>query len=518
MSSYEEKVWALSGRGNRQNRNTSVYLIATLLLMSAGPAVFVSRTANAQNQDDPRDLLLHARENVLGTIERLPRYLCTQTVDRSRYHSPSREEATSTPRTRSCDDTIADARRTNRTRRLISSDRLRFDVAAGSSTPGEVGEMYSWAGEDRFGDRDLFEIVRDGSISTGSFSSMLASIFGSNAARFSYNGDSFVDGRPLSEYGFRIPQEKSRYTYVFGNGPSKQATIAYDGTILVDSQTSELVRLVIRSDQLPIETGACELTQTLDYARVRLHDADFLLPKEGRVSVIHTDGSEAENRIQYSSCREFRSKSVIRFPASAGAEALASDSGERVTTLRLPPGLPFKVVFTDSIDTSTAAAGDPIRGKLETAIRDRSSRSNVLVPEGTLVTGRITSIRRYYERSHPQVSERQNNNAGGWVTIFTGPQTPNPESRSTNRSEPPLVLEIRLESLDIDGAPRPLSAAFSSGTRRFAKSKGKLPKRVEIGSLDPAQDPNAGKFEFWETSPSYVIKSGLESDWVTLSP
>ena len=514
MSSDEETAWPFKSQGGRKRQKKFVSLIATLLTMSVGLASLLSGIAEGQNQDDPRDLLLRARENVLGTIERLPRYLCTQTVDRSRYRPP--EQSASTSHARSCDDIIAEARRANRARRLFSSDRLRFDVAVNASVPGEVGEMYSWAGEERFGDRDLFEFVHDGSISTGSFSSMLASIFGQNIARFSYSGDSFVNGRVLSEYRFRIAQEKSRYTYVFGNGPSKQAIMAYDGSILVDSQTADLVRLVIRSDQLPTETGACELTQTLDYGRVRLHDADFLLPKEVRVSVIHTDGSEAENQIQYSACREFRSKSVIRFPASERGEASPSGGAEPVSQFLLPPGLPFKVVFTDSIDTVTAAAGDPVRGKLETAIRDRSS--NVLVPEGTPVTGRITSIRRYYEGSSSHLSGGQNDSAdAGWATILSGPQTPNPDTRNIESGQPPLILEIRLESLSIDGAPRPLNAAFSSGLRRFSKSKGKLPKRVEIGSLDSAQDPNAGRFEFWETSHSYVIKSGLESNWVTLS-
>jgi hypothetical protein len=518
MSSKKESAWPFKVLGSRQHRKLKLLsLFGALLAMTSGLPTLFNGIGHAQNQDDPRDLLLHARENVLQTIQRLPKYLCTQTVDRSRYQPPNREERTNAPKIPSCDDTMAEAKRTNRTRRLFSSDRLRFDVAVNTSAPGEVGEMYSWAGEDRFGDHDLFEFVHDGSISTGSFSSMLASIFGSNAARFSYNGDSVVDGRPFSEYGFRIAQEKSRYTYVFGNGSSKQATMAYDGTILVDSLTSDLVRLVIRSDQLPTETGACELTQTLDYARVRLHDADFLLPKEARVSVVHTDGSEAENRIQYSACREFRSKSVIRFPASDGAaQSEASDYGEQVSPLLLPPGLPFKVVFTDSINTATAAAGDPIRGKLKSAIRDGSS--NVLIPEGTSVMGRITSIRRYYAQANPDLSEgRDEKSDRSWVTIITGPQASTAESRNTRQSQPPLVIEIRLESVEIDGAAHPLHAAFTSGLRRFAKSKGKLPQRVEIGSLDPTRDPNAGSFELWETSPTYVVKSGLESNWVTLA-
>ena len=53
----------------------------------------------------------------------------------------------------------------------------------------------------------------------------------------------------------------------------------------------------------------------------------------------------------------------------------------------LAPGLSFKLVFTEPIDTAKAAAGDVIKGTLKEAIRDRSA--TVIVPEGTPVSGRI---------------------------------------------------------------------------------------------------------------------------------
>lgn len=36
-------------------------------------------------QPDPADLLLRVRDKVTQTLDRLPRYLCTQTVDRTQY-------------------------------------------------------------------------------------------------------------------------------------------------------------------------------------------------------------------------------------------------------------------------------------------------------------------------------------------------------------------------------------------------------------------------------------------------
>jgi len=85
---------------------------------------------------------------------------------------------------RSCDDLIAAVNAAAGKRRLTHSDRLRLDVAVSQDRSGEDGEMYSWVGEERFRGRDLFEIVPDGAMATGTFSSMLASIFGGDAGRF----------------------------------------------------------------------------------------------------------------------------------------------------------------------------------------------------------------------------------------------------------------------------------------------------------------------------------------------
>jgi hypothetical protein len=363
---------------------------------------------------------------------------------------------------------------------------------------GVESEMYSWVGEGGFSDRSLFEVVRDGAVSTGSFASLLASIFGSGAARFSYNGDSKVDGRLLSEFGFRIPEEKSDYLYLFGHGRKQQATIGYHGTFLVDPQTAELVRLAIRTSELPSETGACELSQTLDYGWVSLNGAEFLLPNEARVSLIHTDETQAENHIRYSACQEFRGESTVRFEPPPPAELRASGelrpSGEHSAgVLALPSGLSFRMAFTDRIETASAAAGDRIHAKLITAIRDRSAK--VLVPEGATVTGRIVTIRHFYPASRPQT--------GG--------------DRERGRQYPPWLLAVRLETLEVDGTSHPFKAILDSRVQRFAKATGVLSRQVELGSLDRVQDPDAAVFEFWDENPSYLVESGTESSWLTVA-
>jgi hypothetical protein len=455
--------------------------ISSILLVSgvAGPL---------KAQDDTKNVLLRSKRAVMETLNRLPRYVCTQTIERAQYE-PDR-----TPRGHSCEEVSVELNRAGWKRRLSSSDRLRLDVAVSHLEAGLEREMYSWAGEDHFSDRNLFDLVRDGSVSTGSFSSMLASIFGSNGASFSYIGDRSAGGRLLSEFGFRVPREASRYSYILRNGDSAAVTMEYGGRLLVDPETSDLRQLLVRTNQLPSESGACELTQTLNYGRVSLHGAEFLLPVETRVSLIRADGTEAENIIRYSSCHEFQGESTLQFGSSPKADTPSSGKGQPTGALALPSGLAFKVAFTHSIDTATAAAGDAVRAKLKTAIRDRSS--NVLVPESAVVTGRIVSVRRFYGQPQAQT--------------LAGPRT--------RQQRPSLVIKIRLETVEVAGNSYPLSARFDDGFGRSAKTPGALSSRIEIGNLDTLDDSGDGVFPFWDTSPNYVVASGTVSNWLTLGP
>jgi hypothetical protein len=121
----------------------------------------------------------------------------------------------------------------------------------------------------------------------------------------------------------------------------------------------------------------------------------------------------------------------------------------------------------------------------------------VLVSEGTAVAGRILSIRKYYEPSRAQVSDVRR----------TGPRAPS------------LVIHVRLETLEVGGTPQPLKATFDTGLRRFVKQTSPFAVRVDIGSLnelhDRSNDSDTGTFEFWEPDPNHVVKSGLESNWLT---
>jgi hypothetical protein len=417
----------------------------------------------ADAQQDPMDLLRRVQAKVSDSINRLPRYMCTETIDRSIYQADSADRGSA------CDHGGA-----RRRMHLMTSDRLRLDVAMAAAV-----EMYSWVGESRFNDRDLFDMVNEGAISTGSFAAFLTSIFRTEDASFTYDGDSTRDGRTLSEFGFQVPYEKSHY--YFGQGIHRLIT-AWDGTFLADPRTADLVRLEVSTSQLPRETGACYATTALDYAQVRLKGIDFLLPRESVLKILNTRGGESENRTTFSNCHEFLGESKISFdppPSVKMPEASHLEAAHAEPAIAIPAGLRFRVALMQGLDTATSAAGDPVKARLVTPIQNGPK---VLAPAGSAVMARIVRLREFF----------------GDATSVS--------------------VEVKLETVEVGGAAVRLIATPDTGaTFQQQKGRGNLQKRIELGTLRGLEDRSAS-FVFKSVSLPYLIRSGLESSWITAAP
>jgi hypothetical protein len=144
------------------------------------------------SEQDPKTVLLEVRQRVLLSLDRLPKYMCTQTVDRVTY-VPKEETAK-----QMCGERVS-GKSDRRRLRKYTADRLRLDV----TISGE-GEIYSWAGEKRFQEKSLADLVHSGATSTGAFASFLRSIFAGNAATFTFNGKVHRAGADLMEFGFDL--------------------------------------------------------------------------------------------------------------------------------------------------------------------------------------------------------------------------------------------------------------------------------------------------------------------------
>lgn len=410
-----------------------------------------------QAQSEPVELLRRVKAKLSNSINRVPRYMCTETIDRSIYQSDRVDRGVS------CEDG------SKRSKHLATSDRLRMDVGMAPAR-----EMYSWVGENRFDNRELADMVKEGATGTGSFAGYLAAIFRGEDASFTYNGETMQEGHARSEFGFKVPYERSHYS--FGMGINR-ITTAYSGTFLVDPTTADLVRLEVITDQLPAEVGTCYASTTLDYAaRAPVAGIDFLLPGQSTLQLVKTDGSVAVNRTSFSSCHEFLGESKIKYDPPPSDIRVPEARKPQSKTFTIPQGLPFRVAFAQGFDTETAAAGDPVKAKLVTPIHNGSK---VLAPSGAPVAARIVRMRQFY------------GNASS------------------------ISLDVTLETVEVGGFAVRLIAVPDTGLHfDQKKGKGELQERLELGTLRGLEDRSTS-FVFRDVGFPYLILSGLESNWVT---
>jgi hypothetical protein len=73
---------------------------------------------------------------------------------------------------------------------------------------------------------------------------------------------------------------------------------------------------------------------------------------------------------------------------------------------------------------------------------------------------------------------------------------------------------VKLESVSLDGTPHPLTATGLDGARVEHLGEFASQQRVPLGSWATLSDPNIAIFEFGNAPADFVIRSGLESDWI----
>lgn len=409
---------------------------------------------------DPTEILMRLRDYVVAHGQEIPNHLCVETITRDVY------EPAVQPVPKSCDSLLA-RRQTGNFPALLrhtTTDRLRLDVAL-----AEGREIYSWAGARKFEEGEIDELIPDGAMGTGPFATMLLSVFRGRAPRFTYDGQTTLDHRLVFEYSFRIPQEESRYRVKAGK---EWVVTGYSGTLWADVKTAELVRLAVRTDELPAATQSCETQTTLDYNMVKLGTIAYLLPVGTKQRFISRDGSEAENRVEFASCREYRGESRVSF-AGGIAELTKAEDGPRVAPASFEAGLQVTVDLESTIHSTRAAAGDLIHGRLAKPIGN-------VVPAGAALEGRLMRV----------------------------------EMRHGNRPE--VVISLRWETIELGGmkAPLALLPARKLADLKVVTERVVLARRgVEI-ELPPESDRLHGVYRF--PGQQTVMESGFRTEWKTL--
>lgn len=107
---------------------------------------------------------------------------------------------------------------------LAVTDRLHLDV-----TMTRTGEIFSWVGARRFSDAPIDQMVQ-GPMGTGAFGGFLSIVFKQDVQKFTFRGNTEVDGRTLMGYSFEVAPEHSSYKVSYSGSWVKSG---YSGTVCV---------------------------------------------------------------------------------------------------------------------------------------------------------------------------------------------------------------------------------------------------------------------------------------------
>ncbi|MBI1791662.1 MAG: hypothetical protein HYR60_29380 [Acidobacteria bacterium] len=315
-------------------------------------ALALTATAPAWPQSEglPPDLLHLSRIKLTMAKEigRTANYTCLQTIERSRASKAGK---------------------------LRHFDTLRLEVAF---VDGK--ELFSWPGANRFDDRKINEIVQAGTIASGMFLAFARTVFQNRWPTYRFLGEQEWEGRRAIRFDYDVPLMGSGYHLSIDR---REATVPFSGSFWADPVTHDVLRLLVRGVDLPPELGLADITQTIDYARVRIGESDLLLPNRAETYTEMLFGERTRNVTTFSGFREYRGESTLSFEITETAPAAPAKVIER---LDLPPGLAVAVRLETAIDSRTAIVGDVLAGKVERAAK---TGGQVVVPAGAVLSGRL---------------------------------------------------------------------------------------------------------------------------------
>lgn len=303
-------------------------LAASLLLASAA---FGADPAAQQMLDK-------VREKVLNNSQKVPRYTCRQTVNRTEY----RPQYNGTPD--SCQALIEARDALTSPGFLTWHDRLRLDVAILDGR-----ETFSWAGATSFETSDIHQLINSGSTGSGTFASFLVEVFGLQQTQIAFLGGDL--------FGFRVPVEVSGYRYR-SHGTGAERKSGFHGTFEVDSAREDIRRMVVDADEFPRDEPTCRVRDEMNYHRVKIGEGDFLLPETARMTVLFSNGKESQNETRYSDCREYVGESTIKFGDDADTPSTDAPAAKQIA--KFPAGVKLEVALQPPVHSETAAAGDAI--------------------------------------------------------------------------------------------------------------------------------------------------------------
>ena len=267
--------------------------------------------------------LARAQHAIADELRRLTDYTCTETIERFTAESGGSP--------------------------FKAKDNIVVEVAKTGK-----GELYAWPGQS-FEERSVIEMVGDGFISDGDFSTMLHNVFVGSGAQVSYAGpEPDAGGRRLLRYNFHIPVMSSGWHM---SSLGRTGTMGSLGSFWLDADTLELVRMRYEAEDMPAWSVDQWLEEDVAYAPVVIGDSRLLLPSSALITALDFSGRRLRNRLTFANCRKFSSESTISFTDSGITfdETLSGQLDHAIDTSRAAVG--------DEV-TATLTGGGKLRGRI----------------------------------------------------------------------------------------------------------------------------------------------------------
>jgi hypothetical protein len=248
-------------------------------------ALVVAFAADRPTPEDPEALLQQIRSRTAAHLAQLPNYTCHEVIDRL-------------------------LRRGSSWNRL---DTVEVEVAFLGQQ-----ELFARPGEERFEERRIDRVVPHGTIGNGAFGAHIGAVFSQDVADFKYAGTGKKDGHRTVRYDFSVPLEKSRFLV---RHAANEAIVPYEGSVWVDADTLDLVRVDLRVKHIPSHIGVRGIEESMHYKVMRIGGAEFLLPRKSELGATDDTGAYSLNLVQLQSCREFKADSIVKYGAPSEGSA-----------------------------------------------------------------------------------------------------------------------------------------------------------------------------------------------------
>jgi hypothetical protein len=325
-------------------------------------ASFLLASAAAPQDLAPEVLLLsRIKRHLRDELAHVPNYTCLETISRfqNRAHTP-----------------------------LMPLDTVRLEIVY-----TDRREWYGSPGARNLTVENPVAFIGAGMIGNGAFALMLNNLL--EGGIFTYRGDESVSGRAAVKYDFRLPRLLKTLTI---SVPGGSGTAGEEGSLWADKESLDLIRVESRAVEIPPDLPVAEASTNVDYARMRIGENDVLLAQQADSHMLDANGVESYNRLEFTHCRAYSAISDVTFdlkPVEPAQQASPPDSTSVPSPKSASPAIPALLRVIVQLTTSISdkdSVGTLIEGRIS---GDVVRKGKIVIPDGSLVRGRIRRLDRY---------------------------------------------------------------------------------------------------------------------------